>query len=65
MSRPRSKSSAQRAPTERDVRELQRGLGLLGFEPGASDGKLGPGTVEALRRFQAAHDLPADGIPGP
>ena len=65
MSRPRSKSSAQRAPTERDVRELQRGLDLLGFEPGASDGKLGPGTVEALRRFQAAHDLPADGIPGP
>jgi peptidoglycan hydrolase-like protein with peptidoglycan-binding domain len=37
----------------------------LGLEPGAVDGRYGPQTVEAVKRFQEENDLPADGIVGP
>ncbi|MGZ4233968.1 MAG: peptidoglycan-binding domain-containing protein [Solirubrobacteraceae bacterium] len=44
------------------VKALQRQLGWLGFEPGPDDGRYGPLTAGAVRRFQEAHDLPVDGI---
>ena len=50
--------------TER-IKELQRQLQLLGFEPGMIDGRYGPLTTEAVKRFQEAHHLPADGIADP
>ncbi|MBI4639779.1 MAG: peptidoglycan-binding protein, partial [Candidatus Tectomicrobia bacterium] len=43
------------------VMEAQAILRDLGFDPGPVDGKLGPKTKEALRRFQAAQGLPITG----
>jgi peptidoglycan hydrolase-like protein with peptidoglycan-binding domain/Flp pilus assembly protein TadD len=47
------------------VRGLQRQLRRDGFSPGSIDGRYGPLTEGAVRRFQAAHGLEADGIAGP
>lgn len=47
------------------VKQIQCLLCYLGFDPGAPDGKLGPNTRSAIRRFQAAAHLNVDGHPGP
>ncbi|MCA1979028.1 MAG: lytic murein transglycosylase, partial [Thiobacillus sp.] len=47
------------------VQILQRQLNELGYMAGVPDGVIGPRTQSALRRFQAANQLPADGYPGP
>jgi hypothetical protein len=47
------------------VRALQRRLTGLGYTPGPIDGRYGPLTEQALRRFQATHGLIVDGIDGP
>jgi murein L,D-transpeptidase YcbB/YkuD len=46
------------------VLALQRDLAALGYRLDA-DGAYGPGTAEAVRRFQADHGLPTDGMAGP
>ncbi|MGZ4229490.1 MAG: peptidoglycan-binding protein [Solirubrobacteraceae bacterium] len=58
---------AQRPSSDRidRVKALQRQLQWLGLEPGPIDGRYGPQTTEAVRRFQEAHDVPVDGIVGP
>lgn len=45
--------------------EIQRRLQALGFDPGALDGSPGPRTDAAIRRFQTARGLVADGVAGP
>jgi hypothetical protein len=47
------------------VKVLQRGLARLGYSPGRIDGQYGPSTVDAVKRFQRAGGLTADGILGP
>ena len=47
------------------VRALQRRLAGLGYTPGPIDGRYGPLTDQAVRRFQATHGLIVDGIDGP
>jgi tetratricopeptide (TPR) repeat protein len=47
------------------VRRLQRALRRAGHSPGAVDGQFGPDTERAVRDFQAARDLDADGVAGP
>jgi len=38
---------------------------MLGYYQGEADGVYGPGTAEAVRRFQADHNLTPDAIVGP
>ena len=45
-----------------DVLALQRRLAELGYAVGAADGRYGATAVEAVRRFQAGHGVPATGI---
>lgn len=47
------------------VRRLQRRLSGAGWAPGPIDGRYGPLTAQAVKRFQAAHGLAVDGISGP
>ncbi|MDT8323260.1 MAG: TIGR02594 family protein [Bacteroidota bacterium] len=47
------------------VRRIQAALEEQGFDPGPIDGIWGRRTIAAVRRFQAAAGLVADGIVGP
>jgi len=44
---------------------VQTALGFLGHDPGGVDGIDGPRTKEALRAFQEAAGIDADGLIGP
>ena len=44
------------------VKALQRRLQRSGFSPGAADGRYGPRTLAAVKRFQHARHLAASGI---
>lgn len=46
------------------TKQIQTALKNAGFYKGPSDGKLGPKTKEAIRDFQKANGLKADGIAG-
>jgi putative chitinase len=48
-----------------DVRNLQKKLKDLGFDPNGVDGLFGPGTRAAVIAFQQSKGLQADGIAGP
>lgn len=51
-------------PLSHDERiAFQTALSKLGFDPGKIDGVLGRGVKLALRRYQKAHAIPADGFP--
>jgi peptidoglycan lytic transglycosylase B len=51
-------------PLSRDERiAFQTALAKLGFDPGKIDGVLGRGVKAALRRYQKARGMPADGFP--
>ena len=44
-----------------DRRAAQIALNMLGYNPGAPDGVIGTNTKAALRNWQKARGLPADG----
>jgi peptidoglycan endopeptidase LytE len=51
-------------PPNREVlRQAQRQLKALGFDPGSMDGTFGPQTEAALRAYQRAYRLPPTGRP--
>jgi mannosyl-glycoprotein endo-beta-N-acetylglucosaminidase len=57
-------SRASMAPPNREVlRQAQRQLKALGFDPGSMDGTFGPQTEAALRAYQQAYRLPQTGRP--
>jgi peptidoglycan hydrolase-like protein with peptidoglycan-binding domain len=58
-------STLKPGDTGAKVKLLQRALTQLGYKPGAVDGDYGPSTVAAVKRFQDASKLTADGIAGP
>ncbi len=47
-----------------DVRRLQKALKEQGYDPGQLDGIYGKKTARAVKRFQKANGLKADGIAG-
>lgn len=47
------------------ARDLQARLNELGFGPLAEDGKLGPGSAAAIRRFQTAAGIQQTGVADP
>nr|WP_304528698.1 peptidoglycan-binding protein [Archangium sp. Cb G35] len=47
------------------VKTLQQALANAGFSPGSVDGQFGPKTAAAVKAFQNARGLVADGIVGP
>lgn len=47
------------------IKDLQAHLNTLGYEAGKPDGVIGHNTRRALRSFQAANGLVADGYPNP
>ena len=48
---------------EGTVRNIQAGLQRLGYDPGPADGRFGPQTEAAIRRFQQDNGLAVDGQP--
>jgi membrane-bound lytic murein transglycosylase B len=50
-------SSTARTPASNFIKILQQELKRAGYDPGMTDGKMGPATRQALRRFQQAHGL--------
>src|SRR5690606_23697652 len=47
------------------VAGIQEALRMRGYDPGVVDGVAGPRTRGAIRRYQSAVGLPADGQPSP
>ena len=47
-----------------DVLKLQKAMLYLGYDPSGTDGKFGRGTERAVKRYQTANKLEADGKAG-
>jgi lytic murein transglycosylase len=55
----------ERMLTVEELQEIQQRLTKLGFDTGGVDGRVGSGTMRAVRQFQQQAGLtPADGYPG-
>jgi len=60
-----SSSTLRRGASGTAVKELQQALARAGFNPGSVDGEFGPATERAVKAFQSANGLTADGVVGP
>lgn len=60
----RKKGSAIEAKSRPNARQIQTALANAGYDPGRIDGRLGRKTREAIRAFQRANNLSADGKVG-
>lgn len=56
---------AQASAGDDTVRSIQAGLGKLGYDAGPADGKAGPKTREAIRKYQERNQLLVDGQASP
>jgi peptidoglycan hydrolase-like protein with peptidoglycan-binding domain len=54
---------AQASAGSETVRDIQSGLGKLGYDAGPADGKTGPKTRAAIRQYQERNSLLVDGQP--
>ncbi|MBT6117169.1 MAG: PDZ domain-containing protein [Rhodospirillaceae bacterium] len=63
----RSASTTPRAPIpySDDVARAQKALAGLGYDPGPADGRMGPRTAKAIRRYQRDQGQTATGEVGP
>jgi len=59
-----AKKTYSEATIELNLKQIQRALRSAGFYQGSIDGKIGSRTRKAIRKFQAANGLKADGIVG-
>ena len=57
----RTPGTAPGPPDAERIRAVQQALARLGYDPGPADGLMGPRTRAAIRAFQAASGLAADG----
>ena len=57
----RTLTTAPGPPDAERIRGVQRALARLGYDPGSADGLMGPRTRAAIRAFQSASGLSADG----
>ncbi|MBI4708430.1 MAG: peptidoglycan-binding protein [Candidatus Omnitrophica bacterium] len=55
------KQCAKEVKTRPTVKQIQIALKNAGFDPGNIDGKFGNSTREAIKAFQRAHNLTANG----
>jgi photosystem II stability/assembly factor-like uncharacterized protein len=56
-----AKAGARSTKTEETTLQVQQALLDLGYHPGEPDGKAGPATIEALKKFQTDRHLPVTG----
>ena len=61
---PTAETAAAATDETARVHHVQLALKAAGFDPGSSDGKLGPRTKAAVRDFQQANGLNPDGKVG-
>ncbi|HSE33636.1 MAG TPA: YCF48-related protein [Pyrinomonadaceae bacterium] len=61
--RPAARRQTQRPLPVELVMQIQQALNKTGYHLGEPDGKLGPGTTAALKRFQTDRHLPLTGKP--
>ena len=54
----------KKVASEDFIKKVQSALAAAGFDPGRTDGKLGPKTIQALKNFQEANGLKVDGVVG-
>ncbi len=52
------------AKSRPSVKQIQTALKNASYNPGNIDGKMGSQTIEAIKAFQSANNLPADGKVG-
>ncbi|MGJ8514822.1 lytic murein transglycosylase [Carnimonas bestiolae] len=52
----------QKPLSRTQIKQLQQQLSAQGYDAGGADGIVGPGTRDAVRKFQRAHGQPADGF---
>lgn len=57
-------ASAKKSSSSATTKNIQRTLKKSGFYSGPIDGKMGTGTKQAIKEFQKANGLSADGIVG-
>jgi murein L,D-transpeptidase YcbB/YkuD len=50
--------------TTEEVKKIQTALTAAGFDAGSADGKMGPQTIQAIKKFQETNGIKADGIIG-
>jgi peptidoglycan hydrolase-like protein with peptidoglycan-binding domain len=60
---PATSGSNHKSSSSDFIKSLQHELKRAGYDPGVPDGKMGPATRQALRRFQEANNLPPTGAP--
>lgn len=60
-----AKNYMERGDSGEHIRELQKALSDLGFDPQGIDGMFGSGCEQAVRRFQKHYGLSTDGFAGP
>jgi peptidoglycan hydrolase-like protein with peptidoglycan-binding domain len=62
MTAPEAKATdADTAPLTMSAMDMQKRLTELGYKPGPVDGKPGPRTTNALKKFQHDHKLAVTG----
>lgn len=65
ISEPKAAASLGAPDSAVHIKDIQTALKNAGFDPGPADGNMGKKTKKAIRDFQEAHGLKADGKVGP